>query len=185
MDSFHTPVLLDETIEYLKVRKGEKYIDCTLGGGGHSARIVELGGKVLSIDQDEDAIEYAKKLHINKNNWIIQKGNFANIEEIAKEAGFDKVNGVLFDLGVSSHQFEDESRGFSFNSDAELDMRMDKSLGVKASVLVNGLARKELERLFWNLEKKKMPGKSPGRLKKFVKCYLFEHADNLQRYAKE
>jgi 16S rRNA (cytosine1402-N4)-methyltransferase len=150
--------LLNEVIEYLNVQKKEKYVDCTLGGGGHSAAIVERGGVVLSIDQDEDSIKYVEqlqitndKLLINKKNWKIIRGNFADVEEITKEAGFEKVSGVLFDLGVSSHQFDDKSRGFSFDSDAELDMRMDKNLGVKASALVNGLTRKELEKMFLEL----------------------------------
>ncbi len=167
--SFHTPVLLKESIDYLNVKSGEKYIDCTLGGGGHSGRIAELGGKVLSIDQDEEAIAaVAAKFQISKfnfqnndqkanfkyriikikENWKIVKGNFANIEEIAKETGFTDAAGILFDLGVSSHQLEDKARGFSFDSDAELDMRMDKDLEVKASDLIKILSKKELYKIF-------------------------------------
>jgi 16S rRNA (cytosine1402-N4)-methyltransferase len=168
---FHTPVMLEEVIEYLQIKKGEKYVDCTLGGGGHSGRIRELGGKLLSIDQDSEAISHVwekfkaqrskfkipdqnskvDKIYEIDENWELVQGNFADIEELAKVTGFEKVSGVLFDLGVSSHQFEDKSRGFSFDSNEELDMRMDKNLGVKASALVNGLTRKELEKMFLEL----------------------------------
>lgn len=180
--------MLREIIEYLDVKSGKKYIDCTLGGGGHSAAIINKGGIVLSLDQDEEAIRYvAQKFEIRnskletksenskykiikiKDNWSVVKGNFANVEEIAKEAGFEKVAGVLFDLGVSSHQLEDEKRGFSFNSDEELDMRMDKSLGVKASVLVNGLTRKELERIFLELGEEKNAWKIAKEIEKVRK----------------
>ncbi len=168
MSDFHTPVLLNEVIEYLVVQRGGKYIDATLGGGGHSARIIGLGAKVLSLDQDVDAVNHAITKFKTRNsklkatikssrfgeiyqlaeNWQIVKGNFADIEEIAQITGFTAAAGVLFDLGLSSHQLADETRGFSFNSDEELDMRMDKELGVKASVLVNGLTKKELEKIF-------------------------------------
>jgi 16S rRNA (cytosine1402-N4)-methyltransferase len=86
-----------------------------------------------------------------QENWGIVKANFADIEDVSKNLNFEHISGVLFDLGVSSHQFDDKSRGFSFDSDSELDMRMDKNLGVKASALVNGLTRKELEKMFLEL----------------------------------
>jgi 16S rRNA (cytosine1402-N4)-methyltransferase len=159
MSNYHTPVLLNEAIEYLNVKSHEKYIDATLGGGGHSERIVKLGGKVLSIDQDESAINYILANCVKNKNWILYKGNFANIEEIAKETGFTEVAGVLFDLGVSSHQLEEGARGFSFDSDEELDMRMDLDLAVKASVLVNNLTKKELEKIFSEYGEEKLAWK--------------------------
>lgn len=179
MVEFHTPVLLNEAIEYLNVKSGEKYIDATLGGGGHSGRINEKGGNVLSLDQDAEAVAHTwekfktqnsktcpreggdpdSKIYEVNNNWILVKCNFAEIEEIGKETGFKNVAGILFDLGLSSHQLEDESRGFSFDSDDELDMRMDKDLGVKASVLVNGLTKKELERIFLEYGEEEMAWK--------------------------
>lgn len=161
MNDFHTPVLLNEAIEYLNVQRGEKYIDATLGGGGHSERIHDAGGVLLSLDQDIDAINFVIdkfKTQIDEN-WQVVKGNFADIEKIAKEMRFTEVAGVLFDLGVSSHQLGNDTRGFSFDSDEELDMRMDRDLAVKASVLVNGLTKKELEKIFAEYGEEKLAWK--------------------------
>lgn len=159
---FHTPVLLQEVIKGLNVQPGKKYIDATLGGGGHAFEILKRGGKVLGIDVDEEAIEYVKS-RIQSANWRIRigkdvvliRGNFRDVSEIAKEHGFDSVAGVLFDLGVSSHQLKTQERGFSFQEDAPLDMRMDKTLTIKASDLVNGLYENELARLFEKLGEEK------------------------------
>jgi 16S rRNA (cytosine1402-N4)-methyltransferase len=168
MNIFHTPVLLEEVIEYLKIKSGEKYIDATLGGGGHSQRIHEPGGVLLSLDQDVDAINFVIqkfKIQIGQK-WQLIKGNFANIEEIAKKTNFNNVAGILFDLGVSSHQIEEDARGFSFDSDEELDMRMDQDLAVKASVLVNGLTKKELEKIFLEYGEEEMGWKIAAVIEK-------------------
>jgi len=162
MNDFHKPVLLQEVIDFLRVRKGSKYIDATLGGGGHSEKILELGGIVLGIDQDEDAINYVKnqpirqaqgeKLKIkNRNNLTLTHGNFKNIDKIAHLKGFDKVSGILFDLGVSSFQLENPERGFSYQKEGPLDMRMDKKLKVQAADLLNILTKGELDELFFKL----------------------------------
>lgn len=162
MDTFHTPVLLQEIIGGLHVRPGKKYIDATLGGGGHAIEIVKRGGKVLGIDVDQEAIEYVKKKVgseklevIIGEDLILVKGNFRDIGEIAKAFGFREVAGVLFDLGVSSHQLKTPERGFSFQKEGPLDMRMAHSLpaggsgqGVTAADLVNGLYEHELIYLF-------------------------------------
>lgn len=143
---YHIPVLLKEVLEYLKVEPGKKYIDCTLGGGGHTKAIAKAGGIVLAIDQDDDAI---KNFGIVEN-VVVRKGNFARLKDIADGAGFEKVHGILMDLGVSSHQLETENRGFSFNKDAKLDMRMDPATqSVTAADLVNAGGEKELANLFW------------------------------------
>lgn len=146
---YHIPALLKETIEGLKVKPGGKYIDCTLGGAGHTKKIIELGGIVLGIDADIDAIENAKKL--NLSNLTLNQGNFAHLKEIAQSQNFTQVDGILFDLGVSTHQLETENRGFSFNTNAPLDMRMDQSLAVSARDLVNGLNEGELADLIYKL----------------------------------
>jgi len=154
MNSFHTPVLLKEVIDFLRVKKGSKYIDATLGGGGHSEKILELGGIVLGIDQDEDAIEYVKnqKSEIkNRNNLTLARGNFKEIDKIAHSKSFDKVFGILFDLGVSSFQLENPERGFSYLKEGPLDMRMDKKLKVQAADLLNILTKGELDELFFKL----------------------------------
>ena len=155
MNNFHTPVLLKEVIEYLEVQLGKKYIDATMGGGGHGFEILKLGGKVLGIDCDQEAIDYVKeklkdqssKIKANKD-LILVKGNFRDIDEIARLNGFEKVSGILFDLGVSSYQLETPGRGFSFQKEGPLDMRMDKDLGVRAADLINALSKKELYELF-------------------------------------
>ncbi len=150
MINYHESVQLEEAIEFLDIKSGEKYIDGTLGGGGHTKAILDKGGIVLGIDQDDDALAFVKenlKSQITNNKLKIVKGNFGNIEEIAKEHGFDRVSGVILDIGVSSHQFDTTERGFSFQ-DAELDMRMDHAMAVKAKDLVNGLREQELAMVF-------------------------------------
>lgn len=154
MNDFHKPVFLREVIDFLKVKKGSRYIDATLGGGGHSEKILELGGIVLGIDQDEDAIKYVKnrkKSIENQNKLTIALGNFKNIDKIAHLNGFDRVSGILFDLGVSSFQLENPQRGFSYQREGPLDMRISKKLKVQAVDLLNILTKGELNELFFKL----------------------------------
>ena len=149
-NGYHQPVLVKETIAMLKIRHGGKYIDATLGGGGHTKKILESGGLVLGIDKDPEALTRIKNElpnYIKERKLIIHRGNFENLDTIAKENGFGTVNGVLFDLGMSSDQFE-SGRGFSFMKDEPLDMRMDPDLGVTAADLVNALSQKELFGIF-------------------------------------
>lgn len=151
--NYHKPVLLEEAIQALGISRGQRYIDATLGGGGHSAEIISLGGLVLGVDSDQDAIGFVSQNlepAIKNGQLILARGNFANIDLIARKNGFDNVSGVLFDLGVSSHQIDDPSRGFSYLKSGPLDMRMDQGLGVKAADLVNGLGRDELFELLKN-----------------------------------
>ncbi|MFH0863632.1 MAG: 16S rRNA (cytosine(1402)-N(4))-methyltransferase RsmH [Candidatus Gottesmanbacteria bacterium] len=150
-DNYHIPVLLNETIDGLNIRSNNKYIDTTIGGGGHTGEILKRGGTVLGIDQDDDALEFVKqnlKSQISNFKLKVARGNFKDLKKIANQNGFNKVSGVLFDLGVSSHQLETAERGFSFNKDAVLDMRMDKELTVSAKELINGLNEGELYELF-------------------------------------
>lgn len=147
MTEYHTSVLLQETIDGLQVKIGKKYIDGTLGAGGHTGEILKHGGVVLGIDQDSDALEEAKKNLAGLPVTIVY-GNFAHLLTIARENGFEKVAGVLFDIGVSSHQLDSAERGFSFLQDSPLDMRMDKNLHVTAADLINGLTKGELAELF-------------------------------------
>lgn len=155
MDKYHVSVLLQNVLDYLSVKPGGRYIDATLGGAGHTKAIIERGGIVLGIDQDEDAIEYVEnqlKMENSKcksgEQLTIVRGNFALIGDIAREQGFDLVDGILFDLGISSHHVDTAERGFSFMKDAPLDMRMDQSTQVTAADLVNGLTERELTELF-------------------------------------
>ena len=150
MNTYHKAVLLQQTLEQLQVRAGEKYIDATLGGGGHSEEIVRAGGNVLGIDQDSDAISYNKEKFAGNPNITITQGNFENIKDIAQKNGFENIAGVLYDLGISSHHVDEGSRGFSFLQEAPLDMRMNKDLTVTAADLINGLNKGELIELFEN-----------------------------------
>lgn len=162
MSTFHTPVLLQEVLEFLDVKRGERYIDATIGGAGHAIEIVKRGGIVLGIDHDEDALGYAaayweeehKKLGIATSHLQLVRGNFREIDSIARSNNFAPVAGVLFDLGVSSRQLEDPQRGFSFAKLGPLDMRMDPSASsgqVTAADLVNAFSEGELYELFFRL----------------------------------
>lgn len=153
MNVFHVPVLLTEVIENLNIQSGKKYIDATIGGGGHGFEILEKGGILLGVDQDQDAIrnlERSVKLKAQSLKLILVLGNFRDIKKIAKENGFEKVAGILFDLGVSSYQIEGSGRGFSFLRDEPLDMRMGSARdeGVTAADIVNTLSAQELQDIF-------------------------------------
>ena len=152
--NFHISVLLKETIDGLKVQNGQKYIDATLGGGGHALEIIKRGGVILGIDQDPEAIEFIKKnfqLPISNFQLTLAQGNFRNIEQIAKQNGFEKVSGIIFDLGVSSYQIEKSERGFSYQRQGPLDMRMDPKSKLKAEELINLLKKDELYKIFSQL----------------------------------
>jgi len=160
-DIYHIPALLNETVKALDIKPKHKYIDATLGGGGHSVEIVKKGGILLGIDQDPEAVSYASERLKNAQACPdllppkLVQSNFAEIDKVAKEFGFEKVAGILFDLGVSSHQLETPNRGFSFNQEGPLDMRMNPNLSVTAKDLVNGLNEGELAELFWKLGEEK------------------------------
>ncbi len=148
MKFVHKPVLLHETIESLAIRPDGLYIDGTAGGGGHSGAIAGLltTGRLLAIDQDPDAVAVLKE-RLGKFPCVtIVQRNFAEMAQAAEEAGMGPVDGVLLDLGVSSWQFDNPARGFSYHSDAPLDMRMSKR-GVSARDLVNTLSQQELARI--------------------------------------
>ncbi len=164
MSKYHEPVMLEEVMAYLDVKAGRWYVDCNLGGGGHTERILELGGNVVGIDLDPEAIlEVANKhqiicskrkgkLRAYSEKLILLQENFSRIQEVMKEVGKPRVSGILFDLGISSHQLGSGERGFSFNLDSPLDMRMDKNAQIPtAADLVNGLHERELSELFWKL----------------------------------
>lgn len=150
----HIPVLLDETIEGLNINKDGVYVDATLGGGGHSMEILKKledgNGFLIGIDQDEDAIAHTKeklKEYTDKKKLVIVKDNFENIDTILDNLDIKKINGILFDLGVSSYQFDEESRGFSYNKDAKLDMRMDIDNPLTCERLVNEFDEDEIYKI--------------------------------------
>lgn len=168
----HIPVMLEEVIEKLKIKADGFYIDCTLGEGGHSYEILkQLGenGLLLSIDQDQEAIDFVKSFYPEANDdakWTIVHGNFADITKLVEKVG-RKADGILMDLGMSSRQLDVEDRGFSYlEENQELDMRMDKELGVKAKDLINGLTEKELVKLFFKYGEERSAGRIASQIKK-------------------
>ena len=148
MEFSHIPVLLNETIEGLDIKENGIYADGTASGGGHSSEILKrlTTGKLISIDRDPDAISVLTQRFKSNENSIIIKGNFADIKELLQLRGVGRLDGVLLDIGVSSHQLDTASRGFSFHEDAPLDMRMSQS-GTTAEELVNTLPFEELRRI--------------------------------------
>jgi len=144
----HLPVMAKEAIEHLNVRKGKWYVDCTLGAGGHSREILKRGGKVLGIDQDEEILVLAKKgLSDYQKRIVFEKGNFRQVGEAIKKHKIKEVFGVLYDLGLSSYQIEQDIRGFSFQREGPLDMRMDLSKSLKCADIINRGREEELARI--------------------------------------
>lgn len=149
--STHIPVLLEETIEALNVQPGGRYIDCTIGPGGHAAAILEHsspGGQLLGIDADPKAIEAARaRLEAYSSSILLVNQNFVNLQSICTKYDFFPVHGILFDLGLSSLQLEQNNRGFSFQHDALLDMRLSPSQDITAAVIINTSPKSQLDHL--------------------------------------
>lgn len=166
MEFSHISVLLHETVDSLNVKKDGIYVDCTLGGAGHTSLILsELGesGRVIGIDRDDDALNNAKE-KINDSRLITVKDNFENIKEAVTSAGFTKVDGILMDLGVSSHQLDVAERGFSYIKDASLDMRMDQTAPLTAYDVVNGYTERELLRILRDYGEERFASKIASRI---------------------
>ena len=154
----HVSVLLNESIENLNIKEDGIYVDCTLGFAGHSKEILKRikKGKLFAFDQDGEAIEYSKKiLDQISNNYEIINSNFVNIKQELNKRGIQKVDGILFDLGVSSKQLDDAKRGFSYNKDARLDMRMNQNQEFSAYDVVNNYTQEELTRIFYEYGEEK------------------------------
>lgn len=149
MDFYHEPIMGERILEALEPLEGKQVFDGTLGGGGHSRMVLENGGFVIGCDQDEAAIEHAtKRLSGFEDRFLPVRGNFAEVDELLGRHGIDKVDAVVLDLGVSSRQLDDGTRGFSFREDAPLDMRMDNRSDLSAAVVVNEWSEDELIRIF-------------------------------------
>ena len=154
----HVSVLLNESIENLNIKEDGIYVDCTLGFAGHSKEILKRikKGKLFAFDQDGEAINYSKKiLDQISGNYEIIKSNFAFIKSELNKRGIEKVDGVLFDLGVSSVQLDEAERGFSFHKDAKLDMRMDTYQSYSANDVDNYYSKEELETIFFKYGEEK------------------------------
>jgi 16S rRNA (cytosine1402-N4)-methyltransferase len=146
---FHQPVMLREVLENLAPRDGETYLDCTFGAGGYSAAILESSRcKLYAIDRDELAQTFAEKLSKKfPENFVFLRGKFSQSRELLAAQNLEKLDGVVLDIGVSSMQLDDRSRGFSFDSDAKLDMRMDQKISLSAYELVNEASEEDLAKI--------------------------------------
>lgn len=158
MELEHITVLKEEAVDYLNIKENGVYVDMTLGGGGHSSLILSklTTGHLYAFDQDEYAINRAKsRLDKISNNYTIIKSNFKNIKSELESRGVTHVDGVLYDLGVSSFQFDDAERGFSYRLDAPLDMRMDQSQELSAKTIVNEYPVSKLIEIFYKYGEEK------------------------------
>ena len=158
MEFKHKPVLLKECIEGLNIKKDGIYVDGTLGGAGHSKEILNHlsnTGLLIGIDQDLEALDAAKKNLSSFNNVIYMHDNHDNIDKILQKLEIQKVDGILLDLGVSSYQLDEKSRGFSYMEDAKLDMRMDRTKKLTAEEVVNSYTEEELAKIFFEYGEEK------------------------------
>lgn len=147
----HTTVLLEETVAQLPLACGEVFVDCTMGGGGHSERILQLStGRLIAIDKDDQAFLYARKrLAPYADRITFVKSDFHDIKRVIQEQGIAGVDGIVVDLGVSSFQLDDAERGFSYQKDAPIDMRMDRQAAFSAYDIVNGYDKQALQRVIY------------------------------------
>lgn len=158
MDFQHVPVLLDEVIEGLNIKENGIYVDGTLGGAGHSLEIIKRlkKGQLIGIDQDINAINKSTEVlkdHLDKATLV--QSNYANIENVLKDLGVEKVDGILLDIGVSSHQLDVGERGFSYHQDAPLDMRMNRDQELSAWDVVNKYSKEDLQKIIWEYGEEK------------------------------
>ena len=161
----HVPVLFEECMDGLAIKADGIYVDCTAGGGGHSAGIVErLGdnGLLISLDKDDEALAACEKRREELgagNKWVLKKTDFSRISDVLKEMNIEKVDGVLADLGVSSHQIDTDERGFSYMKEGPLDMRMNQQQDLSAEVVVNEYSESDLTRIFRDYGEERYAGR--------------------------
>lgn len=177
--TYHRPVLVREAVELLAPRAGALVVDATCGGGGHSAEILRTGADVLALDQDPDAIEFAaEKLSEYGGRVTLRQANFRNAGQVLDELGVVGIGGALLDLGVSSRQLENASRGFSVMRQGPLDMRMDPRRELTAATVVNSYSEEDLTRLFRELGEEPAARRIASQLVKLRKTAPFQ--DTLQ-----
>ncbi|MFA4857713.1 MAG: 16S rRNA (cytosine(1402)-N(4))-methyltransferase RsmH [Candidatus Margulisiibacteriota bacterium] len=172
---YHIPALLHETVAFLAPRPGKLFIDGTLGGGGHTQALLDAGAKVIGLDRDPEAIEFCKKKFVGNKNLKLMHGNFARIDECLSLSGpfSKKVDGILLDLGVSSHQIDTPERGFSYSTEGPLDMRMNQGISATAKGILNRAPQEELEKIFRDFGEERFSrqiarGVALGRKKKYI-----------------
>jgi len=188
MGEFHTPVLLNESIDYLITDKSGIYFDGTLGFGGHSSKILESinnDGLLVSTDVDLDAFNYSRSKFGNAQNMKLYNFNFSKIKIISKLESIQAFNGIFADLGISSHQIDDPASGFTFRKEAELDLRMDKTIKLTAAELINTFAEDEISNIFYEFGEEKNSRKIAGRICEKRKIYPIKTTTNLAEIISE
>ena len=152
--SLHTPVMVKEVIEYLNLKPGQTIVDATIGLGGHAAEIISRilpRGRLIGIDRDQESLSVARnKLRDFDSSFDFVYANFMDIDHVLENYNLKKIDGILFDLGISSFQLDDSQRGFSFQSEGPLDMRLDRNSYISAYDLVNNLNEEEISAMLWN-----------------------------------
>ena len=185
----HVTVLLKETVDGLDIKPGGTYVDCTLGGGGHSSYLLSQlteGGKLIAFDQDEIAIQNAKeKFSSYGEQFITVKSNFRYLAEKLQEIGITEVDGILFDLGVSSPQLDTPERGFSYHHDAPLDMRMDQDAPLTAYDVVNSWSYEQLVRIFFQYGEEKFSKQIARKIEAYRENKAIETTGELVELIKE
>jgi len=180
---YHKPVLFDEVMDNIITDKDAVYVDCTLGGGGHTKSILEnssKNSKVVAIDQDVQAIEFAKKrLEKYGNKLQIFQDNFRNIDTAVYLAGFEKVDRILMDIGVSSNQLDNAKRGFSYRFEARLDMRMDSNLKISAYEVINNFSEKDLADIIYKYGEEPKSRKIAKKIVEYRKIKAIETTTEL------
>lgn len=168
MEFKHEPIMLNECIENLSIKKDGIYVDGTIGGAGHSSRIIEKieSGLLIGVDRDLEAIAASKKRLEKYENVKFVHGKHEDIKEHVNGLGYEKVDGILLDLGVSSYQIDEGTRGFSYTKDAPLDMRMDQSEGISAKDIVNTYSKEDLEKIFFEYGEEKFSKKIAEKILK-------------------
>jgi len=185
----HVTVLLKETVDGLDIKPGGTYVDCTLGGGGHSSYLLSQlteGGKLIAFDQDEIAIQNAKERFSSYGDqFITVKSNFRYLSEKLHELGITEVDGILFDLGVSSPQLDTPERGFSYHHDAPLDMRMDQDAPLTAYDVVNNWSYEQLVRIFFQYGEEKFSKQIARKIEAYRENKAIETTGELVELIKE
>lgn len=167
MEFKHEPIMLQECLENLNIKPDGVYVDGTIGGAGHSSRIIQRlseKGILIGIDRDEEALSVSKERLSKYDNVRFVWGRHEDIKSHVENLGINKVDGILLDLGVSSYQIDEPTRGFSYTKDAILDMRMDTSKGLTAKDIVNSYDKEELEKIFFEYGEEKFSKKIAGKI---------------------
>ncbi len=188
MEFKHIPVLLQECIKGLDIKEDGIYIDGTLGGAGHSEKLVEnvsQMGRLIGIDRDEEALKSASRKLENYHNVTYVHGNHDAIKSILEDLGIEKVDGILLDLGVSSYQLDEASRGFSYMQEATLDMRMDKTSKLTAKDVVNNYSEEELAKILFEYSEEKFSKKIAKRICEYRKNKEIETTKELASIIEE